>query len=169
MHLERVSLSSCRVSWRTLSRSPTSLPLACMPTCTLPSTTLTRCVCVCIMSNDTTSGQTRLFRSHWFHPPLQSCCVCVVALCRTSWTSAVGSRSLRPSSSPCVTSMPAWLRGGSLVLKAGTGSTRSTLGTSPSLSTCSTITWRPTHRQACVCVCVKIKEKKGEKIGRAHV
>lgn len=50
-------------------------------------------------------------------------------LSRTSWTSAAVSRSLRPSSSPCVISMPVWQREGSLDPRAGIESTHSTLET----------------------------------------
>lgn len=65
---------------------------------------------------------------------------------RASWTSAAVSRSLRPSSSLCVTSTPVWQRGGSLDPRAGTGSTPSTPETWRYQLTSSTTTWKLTHR-----------------------
>lgn len=121
-----------RASWKTLSRSPMNLLQACSPICTLLWITLTRwasTVCFCL------SGYWFIYNVIIDWPPH-----------RASWTSAAGSRSLRPSSSLCVTSTPVWQRGGSLDPRVGTGSTPSTPETWQYQLMFSTTTWKLTHR-----------------------
>ena len=69
--------------------------------------------------------------------------------CRTLWRCARRRTNSSASSSPSSTSMRWLWSGGSLGRRGGTAPIPTTLGTSPSASTCSITTWRPIIRYRC--------------------
>ena len=79
------------------------------------------------------------------HPSLQMY-TCISIVYRRRWRSVPVKTSSRASCSLSSTSMRWWWSAGSLGRRAGTGPTPTTRETSPSVSMCSTTTWRPTTR-----------------------